>query len=62
MKKAAIIIFFLLIAGLSFSQQIPRFNPDTIRSTVIDSTVVDIRSNRLNVQDFNNSILRNPVI
>ncbi|MBW4888237.1 hypothetical protein KXQ82_00855 [Mucilaginibacter sp. HMF5004] len=58
MKKAAIIIFFLFIAGRGYSQHILRFNPDTLNTIVIDSAYVNIRAHRLNVQDFINAMLR----
>ncbi len=45
------------MGATSFAQQINRFNPDTIRSIVIDSSVVNIRAHRLNAQDFINAML-----
>ena len=48
---------FQLFAFTSKAQQIKRFNPDTIRTIVIDSAV-NIRSHRLNVQDFIDATLR----
>jgi hypothetical protein len=53
--------FFLAISLLLFtfgsnSQQIRRFNPDTLRTIVIDSPI-NIRSHRLNAQDFINAIV-----
>lgn len=53
------IIFFLLIfisSSASFAQQIKRFNPDTIRTIVIDSAI-NIHSHRLNAQDFIDAVL-----
>jgi len=52
-------IFFLLltiISTSSFAQQIRRFNPDSIRTIVIDSAV-NIRSHHLNAQDFIDAVL-----
>ena len=48
---------FLLFAFGSKAQQTKRFNPDTIRTIVIDSAV-NIRSHHLNAQDFIDAILR----
>ena len=56
-KKALIAFGFLLLAFSSEAQQIPRFNPDTIRTIVIDSAVVNIRSHKLNAQDFIDAVL-----
>jgi hypothetical protein len=52
-------MFFLLLiifSSTSFAQQIKRFNPDTIRTIVIDSAV-NIRSHHLNTQDFIDAVL-----
>lgn len=55
------IIFFTLtlisLSIASFSQDIPRFNPDTIRTIHIDSAV-NITSSRLTAQSFIDEILR----
>ena len=52
MKKIVLLAFcFLLFAFSLTAQQIKRFNPDTIRTIVIDS-LVNIRSHHLNAQDF----------
>jgi hypothetical protein len=56
MKKLLLAFSFLLLAFSSFSQQIKRFNPDTIRTIVIDSAV-NIRSHHLNAQDFIDAVL-----
>jgi hypothetical protein len=55
--KKIIFLFscFLLFAFSSFAQQ-KRFNPDTIRTIVIDSTI-NINSHRLNAQDFIDAVL-----
>lgn len=47
---------FLLSAFCSSAQQTKRFNPDTIQTVVIDSAI-NIRSHRLDVQDFINAVL-----
>jgi len=55
-KKTILFLLFTVIAFISKAQQQPRFNPDTIRTIVIDS-VVNIRSHKLNAQDFIDAIL-----
>src|ERR1700754_4596566 len=56
MKKLLLAFCFLLFAFSINAQQIRRFNPDTIRTIVIDSAV-NIRSHRLNAQDFIDAVL-----
>src|ERR1700743_1805179 len=56
MKKLLLASCFLLSAFTLKAQQIRRFNPDTIRTIVIDSTV-NIRSHKLNAQDFIDAVL-----
>lgn len=57
MNKRILIAFcFLLSAFSSYSQQITRFNPDTIRTIVIDSPV-NIVSHRLRAQDFIDAVM-----
>jgi len=56
MKK---IFLFLLLTSLfykGFSQEIPRFNPDTIKTITLDSAV-NIKAERLNVETFINKII-----
>jgi len=55
-KKVLLAFCFPLFAFSSFAQQIKRFNPDTIRTIVIDSAV-NIRSHHLNAQDFIDAVL-----
>ena len=56
-KKIIFSLFFITISYCSFAQQQqPRYNPDTIRTIVIDS-VVNIHSHKLNVQDFIDAVL-----
>ena len=57
MNKKLVIAFCLLLSAFSLkAQQIQRYNPDTIRTIVIDS-VINIRSHRLNTQDFIDAVL-----
>jgi len=56
MKKLLLAFCFILSAFSLKAQQIRRFNPDTIRTIVIDSAV-NIRSHRLNAQDFIDAVL-----
>jgi len=57
MKKNILLAFcFWLFAFSSQAQQIRRFNPDSIRTIVIDSAV-NIRSHHLNAQDFIDAVL-----
>src|ERR1700753_2207267 len=55
-KKTNLFILLTFIAFSSKAQQQPRFNPDTIRTIVIDSAV-NIRSHKLNAQDFIDAVL-----
>jgi len=56
MKKFVIAFGILLFAFNGFAQQIPRFNPDTIRTIVIDSPV-NIVSHKLRAQDFIDAVI-----
>jgi len=57
MKKSVLLaLTFLLFAFTSKAQQVKRFNPDTIRTIVIDSPI-NIHSHKLNVQDFIDAVL-----
>ncbi len=57
--KALVSVVVLLFISISASeaQQIKRFNPDTVRTIVIDTDVVNIKSHRLNAQDFIDAML-----
>ena len=55
-KKLLLAFCFLLFAFSSRAQQIKRFNPDSIRTIVIDSAI-NIHSHRLNAQDFIDAVL-----
>ncbi len=57
MKRILLLLVLFLGAITSFAQQIPRFNPDTIRTITIDSAV-NITSSRLTAQTFIDEILR----
>jgi len=58
MKRKVILALTFLLPALSLkAQQIQRFNPDTIRTIVIDSAI-NIRSHKLNAQDFIDAIVR----
>ena len=56
MNKYTLAFCILLFAFTSRAQQIKRFNPDTIRTIVIDSAV-NIHSHHLNAQDFIDAVL-----
>jgi hypothetical protein len=56
MKKKILLAFCLLLSAFSLKAQQHRFNPDTILTVVIDSPV-NIRSHRLNAQDFIDAVL-----
>lgn len=56
-KRSALLFAVLIALGqTAFSQQVRRFNPDTVLTIVIDSAV-NIRSHRLNAQDFIDAVL-----
>jgi len=55
-KKIILFLLFIIIVSGSFAQQIKRFNPDSIRTIVIDSAV-NIHSHHLNAQDFIDAVL-----
>jgi len=50
-------VLICLSAAKTEAQQIKRFNPDTLRTIVIDSNLVNIKSHRLNAQDFIDAML-----
>lgn len=54
-KKSLLLLLLILMGGTTYAQQ-RRFNPDTLISIVIDSAV-NIRSHRLNAQDFIDAVL-----
>lgn len=54
--KNILLAFCLLLSAFSLKAQQHRFNPDTLLTVVIDSPV-NIRSHRLNAQDFIDAVL-----
>jgi hypothetical protein len=56
-KKGIVAFVCLLLALNSYSQQIQRFNPDTIRTIVIDTAVANIVSHKLRAQDFIDAVV-----
>jgi hypothetical protein len=55
-NKKLLTIIIIFISSCIHAQQIQRFNPDTIRTIVIDSAI-NIRSHKLNAQDFIDAML-----
>jgi hypothetical protein len=55
-KRYIFFLFLMIVSSASVAQQIKRFNPDTIRTIVIDSAI-NIHSHRLNAQDFIDAVL-----
>lgn len=56
MKKYLTLIIFLFCGAVVSAQQINRFNPDTIKTIHLDSTI-NIKSHKLNAQDFIDAML-----
>lgn len=56
MKKLCLAILCLLLFVGVNAQQIPRFNPDTIKTITLDS-VVNIKAKRLNIETFIDAII-----
>jgi hypothetical protein len=57
MKKHLLVVLLACICSVGYSQKIPRYNPDTLRTIVIDTPVANILSHRLNAQDFIDAML-----
>jgi len=55
-KRHILFLILLTFSSASFAQQIKRFNPDSIRTIVIDSAV-NIHSHHLNAEDFIKAVL-----
>jgi len=55
-KRHILFLILIVVSSTSFAQQIKRFNPDSIRTIVIDSAI-NIRSHHLNAQDFIDAVL-----
>lgn len=56
MKKLFIFFALLFTSALSFGQDIPRFNPDTVWTINIDSAIT-VQSTRLTVESFINEVM-----
>jgi len=56
MKNLILIVSILLTGALTFAQDIPRFNPDTVWTVNIDS-VITVQSTRLTVESFINEVI-----
>ncbi|WP_343531222.1 hypothetical protein [Pedobacter sp.] len=56
MKRYYFVILSLLFFVETKAQQIPRFNPDTIKTITLDS-VVNIKAKRLNIETFIDAII-----
>ncbi|MNJ91608.1 hypothetical protein D3C87_92600 [compost metagenome] len=56
MKKSLVLILFLTSFVNVFGQEIPRFNPDTIKTIQLDS-VVNITTQRFGIETFINAII-----
>ncbi|WP_316798783.1 hypothetical protein [Pedobacter frigidisoli] len=56
MKKTLSALLFLSLSYFGYAQEIPRFNPDTIKTITLDSTV-SIKAERLNIETFINRIV-----
>ncbi len=59
MRKVIVALLFLFCFSDAFPQQIKRFNPDTLKTIVVDTAVATVRARGgLYVQDFIDEILR----
>jgi hypothetical protein len=56
MKKTLLLLFIAASFFTAHAQEIPRFNPDTIKTIQLDS-VVNIKAQRLNIETFINAII-----
>ncbi|KLT65026.1 hypothetical protein [Pedobacter sp. BMA] len=56
MKKTLSALLFLTLSYFGYAQEIPRFNPDTIKTITLDSAV-SIKAERLNIETFINRIV-----
>lgn len=55
-RKVIVCIALLMIAGRVFTQEIPRFNPDTIKTITLDSAV-NIVAEKLSVETFIRAVM-----
>jgi hypothetical protein len=58
MKKITILGFSIILFAFTSKAQNKPFNPDTIRTIVIDTPIANIRAHHLNAQDFIDAVLR----
>lgn len=56
MKKLFLLLSLTTFFYSGFAQEIPRFNPDTIKTITLDS-VVNIKAERLNIETFINKVV-----
>ena len=56
MKKIFLILVITAFYFTGFTQEIPRFNPDTIKTITLDSTV-NIKAEKLNIETFINKVI-----
>jgi hypothetical protein len=56
MRKIGLLFSLVLMGGMVFAQQIPRFNPDTVLTVTIDSAIT-IQSTRLTAESFINEVI-----
>ena len=56
MKKLFFLLSLTTFVYSGFAQEIPRFNPDTIKTITLDS-VVNIKAERLNIETFINKVV-----
>jgi len=56
MKKLFLLLSLTTFFYSGFAQEIPRFNPDTIKTITLDS-VVNIKAERLNIETFINKVI-----
>ncbi|RYD78231.1 MAG: hypothetical protein EOP55_07605, partial [Sphingobacteriales bacterium] len=56
MKKILLLFISSAFIFSGFAQEIPRFNPDTIKTITLDS-VVNIKAERLNIETFINKVV-----
>ncbi|MGV8878030.1 MAG: hypothetical protein ACOH2A_03260 [Sphingobacteriaceae bacterium] len=58
MIRTYLLAFLIFTSTFVFAQQIDRFNPDSIKSVVIDTPMVNIVARKLSVQDFIDAMLK----
>lgn len=55
-RRTGLLLVFLLAGSMAFAQGIPRFNPDTVKTIMLDS-VVNIKAQRLSVETFIQAVI-----